>query len=64
MKELIINTNLAISQISQIDNALTRLNKSRKNSLKASQICLNSPNKTVKIIIKTSSSQQRNTNIK
>ena len=63
MRELVTNANLATSQTSQIDNALAKLDESRKNSLKVPQIYLNVPNETVKIIIKIGNSQQRNTSI-
>ena len=63
MKELVVNANPAISQISQIDNTLAKLDESRKDSPKAPQIYPNAPDKTVKMIIKIDNSQQRNISI-
>ena len=58
MKELIINANPAISQTSQIDNTLAKLDKSHKDSPKALQIYSNIPDKTIKMIVKIGNSNR------
>ena len=73
MRELIININLAnmINLVNLVnlvnptnqDNTLIRLKEDRK-VLKVLLICLNDPDKIIKITVKTGSFQQRNTNIK